>query len=182
MEEYATLALSAYSHPTIPQLPFDDIHAPSVTIRQADDETRVIFRGSVTLEDWEINLKRGCSVSPKYHEGFMNAAKALLPVILPHITKPRVVFIGHSLGAAVAAYMLILHPQNARAVCFGCPSIMPPGQYNAVSYINGRDPVPRLVLAAGWTVPGEVVYLPPRSCFSSPIHDHSMDAYIARLR
>jgi pimeloyl-ACP methyl ester carboxylesterase len=122
----------------------------------------LVFRGSVTAEDWLRDLESEASrvvagypslgpVPYGFGEGLLDAYKAVNAALAPNVS---LYVLGHSLGAARAAAiagMLVLNNKLVeRLVLCGCPK---PGMIAlktllspvpCVNYRNGRDPVPDL--------------------------------------
>lgn len=145
-------------------------------VAEAGDFVVVAFRGTVGAKDWAVDLQVE-KTAQGVHRGFSEACDVLLPDIIQLINGKKVLFTGHSLGAALAAVAAM----RTRLICdcsiinFGQPRI---GDENAVKllegvswtrYIHGEDVVTKIPLAEeGYVHAGDVVQIPqtPRTLSS----------------
>ena len=127
--------------------------------------TVIAFRGTRTLDlkDWLIDASFKMN-DKGVHEGFYNAAMPLVPRLRQLVNGKSVVFIGHSLGAALATIALwgtADQTKNASLITFGSPRVgnkafadnvwnkteLPIGSDGTISYstrryVHGEDMVP----------------------------------------
>ena len=85
--------------------------------------TFVAFRGTTTLTDWIIDFD--FPMKDGIHEGFFNAAMPLIPAISEMVKGQRVLFTGHSLGAALAtiAAAMVATAKTKELITFGSPRV-----------------------------------------------------------
>lgn len=123
-----------------------------------DEEVFVVFRGTESIRDWLTDAD--CKLDALgMHTGFVEAYDSvqgdLDRLLKPHLGK-RVIFTGHSLGAAlakVAAYFTYVPRGAVQVITFGQPRVGNAGfrdHYNfllgeqTIRVINDMDIVPRL--------------------------------------
>jgi hypothetical protein len=122
--------------------PCDD---PSTSI------TFVAFRGTTTLTDWIVDFDFPLNENG-IHRGFYDAAMPLIPTISEMVNGQRVVFTGHSLGAALAtiAAAMVATAKTKERITFGSPRVgnsgfahrAMDGLFKAKRYVHGEDIVP----------------------------------------
>lgn len=101
----------------------------------------IVFRGSDNFRDWAYNLAVAKTHGGR-HFGFW---KRYCTFHLGGIANSETIFIGHSLGAAMAAYAA--HQYEAIAITFGEPmnSDRPLSDIKThIRYVNNMDIVPKL--------------------------------------
>jgi len=152
--------------PSVGQLRADVIKVPGV-----DPLYIIAIRGTQGMGNWLANmdarLQPSTQVSPehphgeprpKVHAGFARASETLTPALAEAIpTGSQVIIAGHSLGAAIAVFLvprLIAHGMLVqRVVTFGCPRVGDANYRDAWHrqtsvpirrYVNGPDPVCQL--------------------------------------
>jgi len=183
-----------------------------VYIKLIDDIQYVIFRGTDKLPDWMFNI---FAIPVKYrntwmHAGFAIVHKSIWKKVLKYVDLTHhTVFIGHSLGGAVAevsAYTAFIDKfKSVGGIFFGKPNVFhklaklnfPLCLGRLLSVVNPCDPITmipkimytphslqtKLVLTKG----GHVVYLNPRKSFIDrlikldDIKNHKMSEYGYRL-
>ena len=108
--------------------------------RENDESIYVVFRGSESIPNWISNLDAILTSYPncagcKVHKGFYKASSNVFAVVHKEVARLRqlfssfkVVFVGHSLGAAVATLVLaelntVYAVKNVRLVNFGSPRV-----------------------------------------------------------
>lgn len=186
---YARLSSAAYTRSSVPttakyyeQLDNDGLNTPAFFVDESDPaRVEIIFRGTQSKEDLTIDVKQGVFVD--YQSSMMQATidtlthKGLLEThILPAIANSKdIVFAGHSLGGAIAAYMvlvLLLNPSvgsgtaRMRAYTYGAPAIMPVlftelTQSFVTAVVFDMDTIPRAPPTTYWCSPGgsEIIHL-----------------------
>lgn len=153
----------------------------------------IVFRGTRSMEDWTVNLQTDqCNHAyGKIHEGFYNLSKQMWRTIATALQAnrdKRVVFCGHSLGAAVSTLCAFqfsaMVPTN---VTFASPRVgdLDFNKYfnldvpNSYNILNTEDIVPALPLPCikdrAYSHVGEPI------CFTrhlgSIVRNHSTQAY-----
>eukprot|EP00746_Dinoflagellata_sp_MGD_P076982 gnl/MRDRNA2_/MRDRNA2_30937_c0_seq1.p1 gnl/MRDRNA2_/MRDRNA2_30937_c0~~gnl/MRDRNA2_/MRDRNA2_30937_c0_seq1.p1 ORF type:complete len:540 (-),score=113.02 gnl/MRDRNA2_/MRDRNA2_30937_c0_seq1:45-1664(-) len=169
--------------------PFKELFEPGYLV--AVDYTLgyvvVAFRGTSTIGDVLADL--ACETVPINtggregfaHDGMLRAAKhmaaALAPLVEEGLAKlfmhngPRVIITGHSMGAGVAALLMMLWSDSNRfpdvpieCVAYACPQILDADtamaqRVHTVSVIVGDDFVPRFSLATAIDLRGRIACL-----------------------
>jgi triacylglycerol lipase len=140
----------------------------------------VSFRGTESFRDLLSDIKFRKVKYPNggmVHRGFYEAARSVLNpinrVILSLPTPRRIIFTGHSLGAALALICADLLPLNPGAVyLFGCPRVFGKDAalgYNerlgskTIRYVNNNDIIPMIPPALlGYRHVGHEIYIDHR--------------------
>lgn len=165
----------------------------------------LIFRGSVTPEDWardfltimvprSIAHPSGGLVEAGFALGMDEACRVIVPLLnLPFIVG------GHSLGGAHACYFMARYDGAVpllRGVLCGCPKpgdaafVKTIAKYDIPSYHNGPDPVPKVPFKVKPLWPYDPPRLPPRVFVQHPTngpglfnsHYHKIGLYQAGVR
>ena len=193
----AQLCQQLYDHPEPAQ--WDRLWTGAdvvVALKKLLDFDVVVFRGSVTIEDWMADLR---AAIPSWDhevgmvpEGFAEGIDEALAEIMPMMDRPAI-FTGHSLGAARAniagGKFIVRGGKLARKSTFGSPNSGGPAlarlyakykeqnpEFIYDTLINGNDasdddPVTHVPFPLGpiaWRVPEDK----PNRCF---IHSHQTD-------
>ncbi|KAJ3328094.1 hypothetical protein HDU93_001672, partial [Gonapodya sp. JEL0774] len=155
------------------------------TSKDAKDVT-IVVRGSEEINDWFTDFSVGLSPN-RVHSGFLKAAETILfesghnvwaGYALPALQNGgKVKVIGHSLGAAVTAYLIMImaslggeyvsdNPDMLQGFAFAPPPCVPPCMEDIVAphctcIVYYHDIVPHARYTTSLTLPGEnkVVYL-----------------------
>lgn len=170
--------------------------------RKIDSDNVLVFRGSVTAEDWldDFDTVPVCDHEIGFcHQGFLGGMDEILAAIASSNLIGPLILTGHSLGAArarIAAAKLLIRKQAVSSVTvFGSPK---PGFANTrrifeksgiqhTSYRNREDPVPlvpfTLLPLLPWehTEPWTKVDSAPSIDNLDPLRDHSIALYVAAL-
>lgn len=188
--DYALLAQEAYSASP-------DIGAgtgPSCAIvRDVADGRVIAFPGTDSVAD----LLADFDVKPDpvpflghVHGGFWNAYQAIQQEVIEAIAGNSVIFVGHSLGAAlaiVAAASFVANGNPVKAVWgFAPPRVSPDARISSVLagthmnlYRNGNDAVP--AVPPIWPQSGSLIQIGKASLPFINLKDHSLSRYIAAL-
>ena len=165
--------------------------------RAFSDCDALVFRGSVTFEDWVRDADALPVSDPEVglvHHGFLAGLDDLLAQALPAMQSP-IVLTGHSLGGArarIAAGKLIArHRLVAQVITFGSPK---PGYFNLAnilqrsscahsSYRHASDVVPDLPPGSAWQHTEQYVELTADASDSvlAGAANHSMALYCKAL-
>lgn len=156
--ELCVLAAAAYTTPAT-CVAGNDVHAV-VTVRNG--LTLVGFRGTVPTDwrDWFRDIDAVPTPVMDHprlglcHQGFVTGAAAILPLLLPLLIGPYVLY-GHSLGGALAigtaAILTDSGNRPAALVTFGAPRVGIGGRLAEILadvpgrlYRHGDDPVPEV--------------------------------------
>lgn len=171
---------------------YTDLEDLRYGVRVKGDTIFVVFRGTANL----ANGLRDVAVFPpvvlnKYvtHRGFAEAAVKLQNRVLAtevDLPEPpwRMVFTGHSFGAAIAA--LLAFGWGQKAITFGCPAMhfwfAPRPVINHERIVCDDDPIPHLPAIFGRHTCDPTLVLKDRDHSLIDVKDHSMSVYNARLR
>lgn len=188
--DYALLAQEAYSAP-------HDIgggSGPSCAIvRDVADGRVIAFPGTDSVAD----LLADFDVKPDpvpflghVHGGFWNAYQAIQQEVIDAVSGNPVIFVGHSLGAAlaiVAAASFVANGNPVKAVWgFAPPRVSPDASISSVLagthmnlYRNGNDAVP--AVPPMWPQSGSLIQIGKASLPFINLKDHSLSRYIAAL-
>lgn len=188
--DYALLAQEAYSAP-------HDIgngSGPSCAIvRDVADGRVIAFPGTDSVAD----LLADFDVKPDpvpflghVHGGFWNAYQAIQQEVIDAVAGDPVIFVGHSLGAAlaiVAAASFVANGNLVKAVWgFAPPRVSPDISISSVLagthmnlYRNGNDAVP--AVPPMWPQSGSLIQIGKASLPFINLKDHSLSRYIAAL-
>lgn len=188
--DYAMLAQEAYSAP-------HDIgngNGPSCAIvRDVADGRVIAFPGTDSVAD----LLADFDVKPDpvpflghVHGGFWNAYQAIQQEVTNAVAGNPVIFVGHSLGAAlaiVAAASFVANGNPVKAVWgFAPPRVSPDASISSVLagthmnlYRNGNDAVP--AVPPMWPQSGSLIQIGKASLPFINLKDHSLSRYIAAL-
>lgn len=188
--DYALLAQEAYSAP-------HDIgtgNGPACAIvRDVADGRVIAFPGTDSVAD----LLADFDVKPDpvpflghVHGGFWNAYQAIQQEVIEAVGGDPVIFVGHSLGAAlaiVAAASFVANGNPVKAVWgFAPPRVSPDASISSVLagthmnlYRNGNDAVP--AVPPMWPQSGSLIQIGKASLPFINLKDHSLSRYIAAL-
>lgn len=170
------------------------------------DTVLFLCRGTDSMTDVGVDLmvrKRPCPSIPcaKVHRGFLRQYTSLAPTISEQVRKfaSRVVFVGHSLGAALATIGAAVTKKECpdvrvECVTFGCPRVGNAAFaafFNAAvdchrRYVNGNDIITR-VPRMNYTHVGNAHMIGDAAAggcvarYIGTIRDHFMKDYIAGL-
>lgn len=156
----------------------------------------VVFRGSVTKEDWMDNLR----ALPRHdkdlgwiHGGFLDGTRGAFEELTKHVGE-HVVLTGHSLGGAhawITAGRFALSGKPVKQVTvFGAPrpgfqklaDIIKSGGSVNTAYRNHHDPIVAVPYLMGlYRRPVELTQLRSAHRGDTPIADHFISRYIAGL-
>jgi len=159
----ADLSILAYSNPSFIKdvlsntkfnfLAFVNVGNTQAIVVENRGYIGVAFRGteSFDLEDWMIDFN--VKMVDGMHEGFLEAAKTVIPEVNELVHGKETYYTGHSLGAALATICSIycLHTIS-RLVTFGSPRVGNADFASEVAritrqcdrYVHGKDVVPTL--------------------------------------
>lgn len=155
--QIATYTMLLYNTTAQNHQPFDIIfrektdHGVYCGIIETETEIFIIFRGSVTLEDWArdaISYLPGELNGTEYPLGFVEGMDHCIRNLTYFLKKKKPIYIGgHSLGAAHAAifYQSIdktVFPHVQQVVLMGCPNTtetIPLSDINLYNFRNGQD-------------------------------------------
>lgn len=165
-------------------------------LRRYPDLDLLVFRGSMTKEDWFRDVLAELPVTTNgawypagFEEGLNEARQAIVPLVSP---SKAIIVAGHSLGAARAAIFAGMAGWRfpvARLILFGCPrpgTTDLPRQLSGVpiaSYRNRQDPVTMVPTDPPWSHVAPFIELdaPPDPADISIFRDHHLPLYIAGL-
>lgn len=160
----------------------------------------LVFRGSVTVEDWMDNA----DAWPRWdrelgfvHRGFLDGMDDLLAQAIPALTAGSPIAVtGHSLGGArariAAAKLLVRKFPVARLVTFGSPKpafanlsrVIQKSGIDHCSYRNCNDPVPLVPgILPEWQhpEPWRPLAAHPAQDDLHPLRDHFIERYVQAL-
>ena len=119
MNEFGAMKLSLYDH-----------HGTQGFFAELDDMAVVSFRG--TQLDKSVDLKNALTFwkhpfcELKVHKGFIKSLDSLIPNIVNDVksvdSKKRIVYVGHSMGGALATLLSIAHKPDELCT-FGAPRV-----------------------------------------------------------
>ena len=179
----------------------DDIR---LVLDQRDDELLVVVPGTTDAAGWLDDFAswpRHFAELSWYHEGFGSKGiplfRALMPHLPPTVTATMTTYVGHSLGAALAVTLAILHQRSFlgpyRLVTFGCPRAAAIWNFQAPSYLSTAhdkkrfsrmgDPIPHvppLLLAFKHLMRNSLIGTPTRSI--DPMSNHDIKLYASDLK
>ena len=178
----------------------DDIR---LVLDQREDELLVVVPGTTDFAGWLDDFAvwpRWFSELGWYHEGFGSKGiplfRALMPHLPPTVTGMMTTYVGHSLGAALAVTLAILHQRSFlgpyRLMTFGCPRATAIWNCQAGSYLStakdirrfarAGDPIPHVPFWPLWKhlAPGRSIGTPLRSI--DPMANHNIKLYSAGLK
>jgi len=133
----------------------DDIR---LVLDQREDELLVVIPGTTDFAGWLDDF----AVWPRrfgelgwYHEGFGSKGLALFRALMPHLPPSgsgmTTTYVGHSLGAALAEVLAVLHARSFfgthRLVTFGCPRGAALWNFQAGRYLRSVNDERRFVRA-----------------------------------
>lgn len=201
MLNYSQLAARvSASYSEKPALQFaDDIR---LMLDQRVDELIVVVPGTTDTAGWLDDFSAWPSYFPElgfYHFGFGHDGIQLYDILYPHLPvaggRMMTTYVGHSLGAALAQVMAIMHGRSMlgawRLVTFGCPRGAAVWNLQAASYLKLArdlkrfsrvgDPVPTLPEMPTFKhiVKGMTIGTPILS--GEPLVNHSIDLYASDL-
>ena len=148
----------------------------------------IVFRGTDSfadvLDDLHFKLQSFYGFG-KVHSGFLSQFNTILPKLLNIINQGSLVFVGHSLGGALAT--LFATKYGGTCITFGSPKV---GDETFVQYfnqnvihsvrvVNARDIIPRSLPLYFSHVKGELKIGVPNwiCCYCTGIRDHSLKKY-----
>lgn len=202
MLNYASLAdrvAASYSEkPTIQTA--DDIR---LMLDPRADELLVVAPGTTDLAGWMDDFSGWPRLFDElgyYHEGFGSNGIALFRALMPKLpaagSGSMVTYTGHSLGAALALTLAILHARSFfgahRLVTFGSPRCAAMWNRQAPAYLATArdkrrfsrvgDPIPELPGLPTYRhlVPDSPIGIPVLS--GGPMINHSIDLYVADIK
>ena len=178
----------------------DDIR---LVLDQREDEILVVIPGTTDRAGWLDDFAiwpRHFSELGWYHEGFGSKGIALFRVLMPHLPPSgsgmTTTYVGHSLGAALAEVLAILHARSFfgthRLVTFGCPRGAALWNFRAESYLRSAreikrfsragDPIPHVPFWPLWKhlSRGSSIGTPARSV--DPMANHNINLYAQDLK
>ena len=177
------LCAASYNNSAMGFINVDDLR---YGIRDMGDTVYIVFRGTANTK----NTIRDITVFPPVmqdgfltHRGFAMAVRKLLPFIKAQYSNTKVVFTGHSFGAAVAA--LFANHYNCSAITFGCPAIhfwfAPKPNINHTRIVCDDDPVPMIPLLTGKHTCPPALILKDSDDEWIDVEDHAISVYNKRL-
>ena len=133
----------------------DDIR---LVLDQRADELLVVVPGTTDDAGWRDDFSiwpRHFAELGSYHEGFGGNGIRLFGELEPHLPAPGhgmfTTYVGHSLGAALAQVLAVMHTRSFfgahRLVTFGCPRGAALWNFHAGSYLRTARDIRRFVRA-----------------------------------
>lgn len=189
--DFALLAQEAYTaKPDIGNA----LSASRAILRQTDDGLVVAFPGTDNFKCWEADFDIGLQDVPgvgQVHRGFWEAWRAIQFEVLDAISGKPAIFVGHSLGAAIAIMAAVdtTISGNPPAAIYGFepPRVSPSANVSTLLamvpqflYQNGNDIVP--FVPFGWHLNGTMTKIGTPLLPILNARDHAMARVLLALQ
>lgn len=150
----------------------------------------VVFRGSANIENWLKNarfLPNFTKTGLLAHGGFVSCVSNLFLPVLNTIRKDyKLIFTGHSLGAAIALLFAEFYGKsNCEVITFGCPRVYlrfsqkPDVKHSR--YVCDDDPVP-LIPHLLYCHESDAIVLKDKDRKLVEAKDHGITIYLRRIQ